>query len=128
VAQYSLQPNTGISVTSELSVDILDTDRDLCHRAEVTKSVAIIRSSITKLQVRHKSFNRKCITVYCIFNGFYKVISPTEIVQSDLHCYLDINFSAHMFRDYYINYLKYDHRQNVQRLTDLCRTLYYKYF
>jgi hypothetical protein len=24
----------------------------------------------------------------------------------------------------YINYLKYDHRQNVQRLTDLCRTLY----
>jgi hypothetical protein len=28
--------------------------------------------------------------VYCSFNGFYKVISPTEIVQSDLHCYLDI--------------------------------------
>jgi hypothetical protein len=36
------------------------------------------------------------------------------------------NFSAHRCRDYYINYLKYDHRQNVQRLTDLCRTLYIK--
>jgi hypothetical protein len=34
------------------------------------------------------------------------------------------NFSAHRFRDYYINYLKYDHRQNAQRLTDLCRILY----
>jgi hypothetical protein len=34
------------------------------------------------------------------------------------------NYSAHRFRDYYISYLKYDHRQNVQRLTDLCRTLY----
>jgi hypothetical protein len=42
------------------------------------------------IQVRHKSVNRKCITVYCSFNGSYKVISPTEIVQSDLHCYLDI--------------------------------------
>jgi hypothetical protein len=29
-----------------------------------------------------------------------------------------------IYRDYYINYLKYDHRQNVQRLTDLCRILY----
>jgi hypothetical protein len=38
-----------------------------------------------KIQVRHKSVNQKCITVYCGFNGFYKVI-----VQSDLHCYLDI--------------------------------------
>jgi hypothetical protein len=33
-----------------------------------------------------------------------------------------------MFRDYYINYLKYDHRQNVQRLTELCRTLYNIFF
>jgi hypothetical protein len=43
-----------------------------------------------KYRMRHKSVNRKCIAVYCSFNGFYKVISPTEIVQSDLHCYLDI--------------------------------------
>jgi hypothetical protein len=43
-----------------------------------------------KYRVQHESVNRKCITVYCSFNGFYKVISPTEIVQSDLHCYLDI--------------------------------------
>jgi hypothetical protein len=35
-----------------------------------------------------------------------------------------ISQCAHRFRDYYIKYLKYDHRQNVQRLTDLCRTLY----
>jgi hypothetical protein len=41
-------------------------------------------------RVLHKSVNRKCITVYCSFNGFYKVISPTEIAQTDLHCYLDI--------------------------------------
>jgi hypothetical protein len=31
---------------------------------------------------------------------------------------------VHRFRDYYINCLKYEHWQNVQRLTDLCRTLY----
>jgi hypothetical protein len=37
---------------------------------------------------------------------------------------LDTNFSAHRFRDYYINYLKYDNRQNVQRLTDVCRTFW----
>jgi hypothetical protein len=41
-------------------------------------------------RVRHKSVNRKCVTMYFTFNGFYKVISPAEIVQSDLHCYLDI--------------------------------------
>jgi hypothetical protein len=43
-----------------------------------------------KYRMRHKSVNPKCITVYCSFNCFYKVISPTEIVQSDLHCYQDI--------------------------------------
>jgi hypothetical protein len=47
-------------------------------------------SNLPKYRVQHKSVNWKCITVYCSFNGFYKVISPTEIVQSDLHCYLDI--------------------------------------
>jgi hypothetical protein len=41
-------------------------------------------------RVLHKSVNRSCITVYRSFSDFYKVISITEIVQSDLHCYLYI--------------------------------------
>jgi hypothetical protein len=52
-----------------------------------SRKCKLYRSTI---QVWHKSVNRKFNKVYCSFNGFYKIISPTEIVQRDLHCYLDI--------------------------------------
>jgi hypothetical protein len=59
----------------------------------------------------------RCSGIVASLHGRCLALRPHVTIQS-----VYTNFSAHRFRDYYINYLKYDHRQNVQRLTDLCRT------
>jgi hypothetical protein len=78
---------------------------------------------LKQYRLRHKSVNRKCMQWMQKWGqgSDSHLLVTIQCCHHSLHKFLRAQVSR------LLHYLKYDHRQNVQRLTDLCRTCIYQW-